>query len=529
MKIVTAEEMRRIDRETIEEYGVPGIVLMERAGLSVAAKIRELYEKRKVIVLAGGGNNGGDGLVAARDLFSRGWNVKVLLLSREAGLSPDCRLQYRMAKKSGVPVEFRNALTGGDLHSAVVVDAVFGTGINKPVVSPISDLIAFLNAANCPVISVDIPSGISADTGKIMGDAVRADVTVTFGLAKAGHFLHPGAEYTGRLCVEDIGFPAGLLRSDSLAMQTFERDDAAALLPERPAYSHKGDYGHVLVVAGSRGKTGAALMTAKSCLRAGAGMVTIGIPESLADIYQSRVTEEMILPLPDRGSGTVSEEAYHEIAGFLNGHGDVLAIGPGLTSGKEIANLMQRLLATVTVPAVLDADALNALSGKSEVLARAKAPLVLTPHPGEMARLLLGRGGRAQGDQGRREKDPHAWEAGLRTSVERDRIDTARSFAEKTGIYLVLKGVPTVIAGPEGGIFLNTSGNPGMATAGAGDVLTGVIAAFLGQGLNPLDASVLGVYMHGLSGDIGAEEKGMHSLIASDIIDNLPRAFLALQ
>jgi hydroxyethylthiazole kinase-like uncharacterized protein yjeF len=529
MKVVTAEEMRRIDRETIEEYGVPGIVLMERAGLSVAAKIRELYEKRKVIVLAGGGNNGGDGLVAARDLFSRGWNVKVLLLSIEAGLSADCLLQYRMAKKSGVPVEFRKALTGGDLHSAVVVDAIFGTGINKPVTPPLSDLIGFLNRADCPVISVDIPSGISADTGVVMGDAVRADVTVTFGLAKAGHFLHPGAEYTGRLFVEDIGFPPERLRSEDLAMQTFERDDAAALLPERPEYSYKGDYGHVLVVAGSRGKTGAALMTAKSCLRTGAGMVTIGVPESLADIFQSRVTEEMILPLPDNGSGIVSEEAYKEITGFLNGRGDVLAVGPGLTSGSEISRLIERLLTTVTVPSVLDADALNALSGRSEILAKAKAPLVLTPHPGEMARLLMETGSRAQGGKGRRERDPRAWEAGLRTLVERDRIGAARSFAEKTGIYLVLKGVPTVIAGPEGGIFLNTSGNPGMATAGAGDVLTGVIAAFLGQGLNPLDASLLGVYIHGLSGDIGTAEKGMHSLIAADIIDHLPDAFLALQ
>lgn len=521
MKVVTAEEMRSIDRRTIEEYGIPGPVLMERAGLSVALRIRELYEKRKVIVLAGGGNNGGDGIVVARDLFSRGWNVRVLLLAREGKLSPDCLLQYRIAGKTGVPIEFRKAVTSKDLHSAVVVDAILGTGINKPVTSPVSDIMGFLNKSDCQVISVDIPSGLSADTGAIMGEAVRADFTVTFGLPKAGHLLHPGAEYTGKLFVEDIGFPPELLRSESLKIQTFERDDAAALLPERPAYSHKGDYGHVLVVAGSRGKTGAALMTAKSCLRSGAGMVTIGVPESLADIFQSRVTEEMILPLPDTGSGILSEKAYPEIADFLNRRGDVLAVGPGLTSGAHISNLMERLLTTITVPAVLDADALNALSGKRAILKKAKAPLVLTPHPGEMARLNREAEGKAQGAKGS--------DSDLRAKVEQDRINSARSFAEDTGTYLVLKGVPTVISEPEGRTFLNTTGNPGMATAGSGDVLTGVIAAFLGQGLNPIDAALLGVYLHGLSGDIAASKRGMHSLTASDIIEHMPDAFLSLQ
>lgn len=529
MKVVTAAEMRSIDRRTIEEYGISGAVLMERAGHSVALKIRELFEKRKVVVLSGGGNNGGDGLVVARDLLSRGWNARVLLLARKEKLSPDCLLQYRIARKNGVPVEFRKAVTVKDLHSAVVVDAIFGTGINKPVRSPVSDIISFLNRSGCQVVSVDIPSGISADTGAVMGEAVRADITVTFGLPKIGHMLHPGAEYTGKLFVEDIGFPPALLRSESITVQTLEREAAASLLPERPVYSHKGDYGHVLVVAGSRGKTGAAMMTAKACLRSGAGMVTIGVPESLADIFQSRVTEEMILPLPDTGSGILSEQAYSEISDFLQRRGDVLAMGPGLTSGTSISNLLERLLTTVTVPAVLDADALNALSGKRAILRKTKAPLVLTPHPGEMARLLRGAEGKGRRAKGPEEENLLARDSDLRGRVERDRIGSSRSFAEDTGIYLVLKGVPTVIAEPEGRIFLNTTGNPGMATAGSGDVLTGVIAAFLGQGLNPLDASVLGVYAHGLAGDIAASKKGMYSLIASDIIEHMPDALLSLQ
>ncbi len=521
MKVVTAQEMTRIDRKTIREYRIPGPVLMERAGYSVALKVMELFERRKVIVLAGGGNNGGDGLVAARELFGREWNVKVLLLARKERLSPDCLLQFRIARKAGVPVEFRRALTAKDLHSAVVVDAIFGTGINKPISSPVSDVIRFLNGSDCQVVSVDIPSGISADTGAVMGEAVRADYTVTFGLPKVGHLLHPGAEYTGKLFVEDIGFPPELLSSEDIAVQTIGKEDACSLLPERPAYSHKGDYGHVLVVAGSRGKTGAALMAAKSCLRAGAGMVTLGVPGTLAGIFQSRVTEEMVLPLPDTAGGTLSEEAYRQIMDFLDDRADVLAIGPGLASDKAISKLLEKLIGSVTVPTVLDADALNALSGKKALLKKAKAPLVLTPHPGEMARLLKDAEGRI--------RNAKRSDAELMGLIEKDRIGYARSFALDAGICLVLKGVPTVVAAPEGRVFLNTTGNPGMATAGSGDVLTGVIAGLLGQGLDPLQASVLGVYLHGLSGDIAASKRGMHSLLALDLIEHIPDAFLSLQ
>jgi hydroxyethylthiazole kinase-like uncharacterized protein yjeF len=508
MKVVTAEQMRSIDRRTIEEYGIPGAVLMERAGMSVSRKIRELFEKRKVIVIAGSGNNGGDGIVAARDLFNSGWNARVLLLGKEGTLSPDCLAQFRIAKKMGVPVQFRTGISGADLHSAVIVDAIFGTGINKPVAPPTADLIRFLNRSGVPVVSVDIPSGISSDNGRVLGEAVRADYTLTFGLPKAGHLVYPGAEYTGKLFVENIGFPEELITSDKIALQTIDRSHAVSLVPERPAYSHKGDYGHVLVVAGSKGKTGAALMAARACLAAGAGMVTIGIPDTLEGIYMSRVTEEMVLPLPDNGSGVLAAEALSHILDFLDKKADVLAMGPGLTSGPDIVNLMAGLLPSVTVPMVLDADALNSLSGKTGVLKRVKAPLVLTPHPGEMARLLK------EGDE----------ENGPKRGIEFDRITTAVSFSRETGACLVLKGVPTVIA-EAGHAFINTTGNPGMATAGAGDVLTGMIAGLIGQGLNPLDASVLGTYLHGLSGDIAADKRGMYSLVAGDIIDSLPEAF----
>ena len=514
MKVVTADEMRSIDRRTIDEYGISSAVLMERAGLAVAERIRGLFERRKVIVIAGGGNNGGDGIVAARNLFNWGRNVRVLLLSREKKLSQDCRTQYTTARKLKVPLEFRTDIRGADLHSALVVDAIFGTGINKEVKPPVSGIISFLNRSGVPVLSVDIPSGISADNGRVMGEAVRADYTVTFGLPKIGHLLYPGAEHAGRLFVEDIGFPEGLLTSESLHIQTAEKDDAAVLVPARPADSHKGDYGHVLVIAGSRGRTGAALMTAKACMRSGAGLVTMGVPETLAGVFQSRVTEEMILPLPDNGDGSLSFDAAGEILRFVSEKADVLAIGPGIGISADNTRIMRELITNSAAPAVIDADGINSIKGDAGILRKAKSPVILTPHVGEMARLLKEDGGD---------------ESAERTTIERERVALSLSFSEKNGVYLVLKGAPTLVAEPGGRLFINTTGNPGMATAGSGDVLTGMIAAFLGQQSNPLDACVLGAYLHGLAGDLAASAKGMHSMIATDIIEQLPGAFAALK
>jgi hydroxyethylthiazole kinase-like uncharacterized protein yjeF len=529
MKVVTAGEMRSIDRKTIKNYGIPASTLMERAGLAVALKIRELFERRKVIVLSGSGNNGGDGLVAARNLFNWGWNVKTLMMSKKDRLSPECLRQYNTAKKIGVPVEFRTALTAGDIHGALIVDALFGTGINKPVASPISDVLSFLNRSDVKVLSIDIPSGISSDNGQIMGEAVRADYTVTFGVPKIGHLLHPGAEYAGDLFVEEIGFPEALLNAEELKRETIELDDVAMLLPERAADSHKGDYGHILVIAGSRGKTGAAMMTAKACLRAGAGMVTIGVPETLADIFQARVTEEMVLPLPDTGKGMLSAHSLDTILGFVVEKIDAIGVGPGMGVSDDTERLLSELVLRSPVPMVIDADGINSLStakvrgkGARDILNGARSPVILTPHPGEMARLL---------SAGKKFLQPAFVKEvtrGISLETEGDRMNIAASFSKETGTCLVLKGAPTVVAEPEGRVFINTTGNAGMATAGSGDVLTGIIASLLGQGLTSLNSSVLGVFLHGLSGDIAAANKGMHSLIASDIMKMMPEAFSRL-
>ncbi|MBA4348461.1 MAG: bifunctional ADP-dependent NAD(P)H-hydrate dehydratase/NAD(P)H-hydrate epimerase [Thermodesulfovibrio sp.] len=515
MKVVTSDEMREIDRVTIEKYGIPGPVLMERSGLAVALRVKELYSSKKVVVLCGSGNNGGDGLVAARNLHNMGFRVNILIFAPKDALSPDCKAQYEIAKKIGVPVEFRKGINRRDIHGSVVIDAVFGTGLSRIVTGEIAKIFTLLNNSDTHVISVDIPSGISSDTGKILGQAIKADFTITFGLPKRGHYLYPGAEYTGKLFVEDIGFPDGLLSSNKIKVDLIEKEFITGLIPQRPKYSHKGDYGHVLVVAGSKGKTGAALMTAKACMRSGAGLVTIGVPESLMNVFQRRVTEEMTLPLPDDGRGMLSANSINTILDFASKKADVVAVGPGIGVSSDTEKIVVELVKKSPLPIVIDADGINCLKGRRSVLKNAKSPVILTPHPGEMARLLS----QKSGDRSQKS------EVELRKEIEQDRINMAVSFAKGTGTYVVLKGVPTIVSVPEGNAYINTTGNPGMATAGSGDVLTGIIASLMGQGLNPVDASILGVYLHGLAGDIAAKKKGEHSLIASDIINSLPAAF----
>ena len=516
MKVVTAEEMRIIDRRTIEGYSIPGSVLMERAGLAVASRIKEAFSPRKVIIIAGSGNNGGDGLVVARNLYNEGWDVKVFLTVKPEDLKGDALLQYRIAVKFGLKIylmnEFLTNYSSLITRHCILVDALLGTGISKNVTGLLSEVISYLNRSNVPIISVDIPSGISSDNGQIMGEAVRADYTVTFGLPKRGHLLYPGAQHSGKLFIEDIGFPKELLNSEKLHIELLTKDKVSPLIPKRPRYSHKGNYGHVLIVAGSKGKTGAAIMAAKACLRSGAGLVTLGIPKSLADVFQSRVTEEMILALPDKGDGTLSQRAARVILNFLNERATTLAIGPGIGISSDTKKLMGILIKTSTTPMVIDADGINSLKGERAMFSKLKAPIILTPHPGEMARLL----GKQKG-------------VSVKTQdIERNRINVPFSFAKETGTYLVLKGVPTIIAGPDGMAYINSTGNPGMASAGTGDVLTGMISAFLSQGLSPTHASILGVYMHGFAGDSAAAEKGEHPLIATDIIEKIPFAFHSL-
>jgi NAD(P)H-hydrate epimerase len=520
MKVVTAQQMCEIDRITIEDYGIASLVLMERAGLAVAKRAKDLGFDKKIVIVCGGGNNGGDGIVAARNLYNWGFRVKVLILSSEKALSPECHKQFEIARKMGIPMRFSTEMNERDIHGVtLIIDAIFGTGLNRDVKDKIAKVIRFINSYRernkFSVLSIDIPSGISSDTGAILGEAINADFTVTFGVPKVGHFLYPGADHRGKLFIEDIGFPTELLRSEILKISLIDEELISNLIPERPKYSHKGDYGHVLIVGGSKGKTGAPFMASRACMRSGSGLVTIGVPESLFKVFQEKVIEEMTLPLIDK-DGIISIDALEKILDFVTKKADVLAIGPGMGISSDTISIMDELILKSSIPIVIDADGLNSLS-TTDVLKKAKAPIILTPHPGEMARLL---GLKTEHRTQSTEKD-------IREEIEKDRINTAISFSKETGTYVILKGVPTIIADPEGNSYINTTGNPGMATAGTGDVLTGIVASFLGQGLSPLDASLLGVYIHGLAGDLAASEKGYHSLIATDIINFLPKAFLS--
>ncbi len=509
MRVVTSTEMAEIDSLTINKYGIPSLVLMERAALGVVKHVLKLNPK-KTIVLAGPGNNGGDGVAVARILKSavdveERIDVKVFQLFPEDKLSEDCKAQLKIAKNFGVEV-IEGFPSESDIAQAdLVVDAIFGTGLKRELEGRIAELINTVNSLSKTVIAVDIPSGISSDTGEILGTALRATVTVTFGLPKRGQFLFPGRDFIGRLFVEDIGFPHELLDSAKIKVKLIDEKLARSLIPSRPIYSHKGTYGHILVVAGSVGKTGAAMMTAKSSLRAGSGLVTMAVPACLKVVFQAKVLEEMLLPLPCN-TQTLSKQAIPEIKEFLNEKADVVAFGPGVGVNEDTEEILKFLLNESPCPVVIDADGITLLSKNPEILKNAKPKTVITPHPGEMSRII---------------------KISVK-EIEKRRIEIAQSVAKEFNTVVVLKGVPTVVASSDGKAFLNTTGNPGMATGGSGDVLTGIIASFIGQGLDVFHASVLGVYVHGLSGDIASCEKGYHGLVAGDIIESLPKALLKL-
>lgn len=510
MRVVTAEEMKALDKAAIEEYGISGLVLMENAGRQVVELIRrELGEVRgKVItVFIGKGNNGGDGLVIARHLLNMGAEVKVLSMVNLEEISGDAAVNLDIWRKMDQKIF---SLHHGDginivklvlMNTDMIVDAIYGTGFRGRIAEKAGRVIEALNGSGIPIVAVDIPSGLEADTGKVNGPCIRAHYTVTFGLPKLGLILEPGADFTGRLTVADISIPAVLVEKIAPQRYLISADLVKEWLPSRPSPAHKGNFGRVLVVAGSRGMTGAACLTGESALRAGAGLVTVAVPETLHDIMEGKLTEVMTTPLPDTGKGALGRGARQRILSLLE-DSDVLAIGPGLSQAAEVVALVKELLPSVRVPCVLDADAINALAGAGEVLRKVQAPVVITPHPGEMARLM-----------------------GVTTKeIQEDRIGAAVKAAEKWRVVTLLKGARTVVAAPDGAIYINPTGNPGMATAGSGDVLTGVVASLIAQGMETARAAAAGAYIHGLAGDLAAREKGMMGMIAGDILSALPAA-----
>jgi NAD(P)H-hydrate epimerase len=506
MKLVTAAQMRELDRRAIEEVGIPSLVLMENAGRTTYQVLRREFPDLdgEVGILAGRGNNGGDGFVVARYLAQAGIPVAVFLLGRRRDVKGDARVNLDILAHHGLSVaevtseEELNPVAHRLARAGLIVDALLGTGLDKPIRGLLAALIERVNQLRPPVLAVDIPTGLSADTGEVLGAALAAEVTVTYGWPKLGQILPPGRDYVGRLWQVDISIPPDLARA--VPTELAEAQELRRLLPPRPFGSHKGTFGHLLVLAGSEGKTGAAALTSLGALRAGAGLVTLGIAASLNDIMEVKLTEAMTLPLPEapmaRALGT---EAFRPIKTFL-GKNMVLALGPGLGIHADTQELVRVLVRQLPQPMVVDADGVNALAGEPACLGEAAGPRIITPHPGEMARLV---GSSTQ-------------------EVQARRLESARETARKYGVHVVLKGAQTLAAAPDGRVSLNPTGNPALASGGTGDVLTGLIGGFLAQGLAPWDAARLGVFLHGLAADHFAGQYGPRGLAAGDLLELFP-------
>ncbi len=510
MRLVTAKEMQEIDRQAIKEFGIPGLLLMENAGRSVARTVAERIRKvrgKRILVLCGKGNNGGDGFVAARHLLQQGALVKVFLACEPEELSGDARVNFNIWERLGQQV-FRLSGSNGVhllklslIQAEAVIDALYGTGFRGKMPEGPGKVVEAVNETGRFVVAVDVPSGLQADTGRVGGPCVRAAVTVTFGLPKIGLVLEPGAGFAGELVVADISLPRTLTESEGPGRFLVTREMVAPWLAPRPANAHKGSFGRVAVIGGSRGMAGAACLAASAALRSGAGLVTLAVPRSIQGVAATKLTEVMTCGLPETLEGSISQAAS-PAAEELIGRSTVCALGPGMSQHPQTVAFIRELVKTAAVPLVLDADGLNAFAGEGALLAERSLPLVLTPHPGEMARL-----------------------AGTEVAaVEADRVGVAEAAAKQWGAVVVLKGARTVIASPEGYTGINSTGNPGMATGGTGDVLTGVIAAMLAQGLEPFRAAAAAVYLHGRAGDIAAQEKGLMGLVAGDLPAALPGA-----
>jgi len=509
VRIFNRAQMQEADRRAIEEHGIPATVLMERAGERVveamAAHFASLASLR-IAVLCGRGNNGGDGFVVARLLRGRvKAPVGLYLLGRPADLAGAAREAARKYTDDGGLV---TEITGIDAWAAeraavldvdVIVDAIVGTGLSAPLTGLPAAVVDVVSRLPVPVVSVDLPSGLNADSAAVTQPAIRAVLTVTFAAPKIPLVCMPAAEYAGTVVVADIGIPPGVIgQVTGPRVEQITGDDCRHLIPPRRRDAHKGSNGHVLVVAGSRGKTGAAALTACAALRSGAGLVTVATPASCASIVASFAPEIMTLALAETVDGQVALEAAEAVLAF---DASVLAVGPGLGRSAQTTAFIQELVKRGRRPMVLDADGLNAFEGHAERLS-SPAPVVITPHPGEMARLT----GQST------------------TAVQADRLRAAGQFAIDRRVCVVLKGQGTIVAESDGRLFVNTTGNPGMATAGMGDVLTGVIAAWLAQSGDVEASARLGVYLHGLAGDLAAAELGERGLIARDVIERLPRA-----
>src|SRR3954449_1652428 len=514
MRVLNTQQMREADRQTIDEVGIPSVVLMENAGRQAVAAMEAAFDdllSSTVGVLCGRGNNGGDGFVGARTLAQRGIEAIVFLLAGVSDVRGDARTNLEILGRVGVTVvEITNAQEW-ELHFSevsecdLIVDAIVGTGFHGPLTGLLETVVADVNGLGAPVVAIDLPTGVSADSHELTGEAIEASMTVTLAAPKVPLILPPADAYGGDLVIADIGIPGSVI--DELEgpwLELLTRERMRELIPARAADSHKGDFGRVLVIAGSIGRTGAAHLAATGALRSGAGLVTVATPRSCLPIVAAMGPEYMTEGLEETATGTIDFAALERVLEFK---ADVIAVGPGLGQSPGTAAFVHGLVERAGVPLILDADALNAFVDDPErLVGRDGVDVVITPHPGEMARLLNT----------------------STESVQHDRLRHATEFAASHRVHVVLKGHRTVIAGPDGRAFVNLTGNSGMATGGTGDLLTGMIAAWFAQILDAEGACKLAVYLHGTAGDLAEADEGDVALLPSDIANRLGDAVLEL-
>ena len=514
MRILNTEQMREADRRTIQDIGIASLVLMENAGRQVVAAIESLYPdlgERSVAIVCGKGNNGGDGFVVARTLQQRGVEVSVFVIGKVAEIKGDARVNLDILGRIGQTVVEVADETAWELHGNeitahdLIIDAMFGTGLSAPLTGFYETVVADLNEAGVPIVSIDMPSGMSADTSDLIGDAIDATVTVTLGAPKLPLMLPPAESKSGEVVIADIGIPADVFdQLEGPHIELLTREQMRSLIPARAVDAHKGDFGRVVVVAGSVGKAGAAVLCARGAMRAGAGLVTVASPRSCQPTIAAHAAEYMTEGLDETPDGTVHFAAAAAVLGI---DADVIVAGPGLGRGEGVTTFVRELLDKYDGPLVLDADALNAFADEPSLLVgREGRDLIITPHPGEMARLV-----------GCSVED-----------LQADRIGIATDFAKRHKLYVVLKGYRTLVVTPDEKVFVNPTGCAGMATGGTGDVLAGMLAAWLAQLLDAEAACRLAVYLHGSAGELADADHGEVSMTAGDLVDHIGDAILEL-
>ena len=509
--LVSVQEMRTVDKLSTTELNIPAILLMENAGLKTAQAIRREYgdlKNKHVCIICGKGNNGGDGFVVGRHLSRMGADVEFFSTAPLSEFKDEAAANRQIAESLRLTIH--DIRTIEDLRPAfapdLIVDALLGTGIRGEVTGLYRALIDWMNAQTVPIVAVDTPSGVNCETGEVAGAAVHASFTVTMGNIKTGQLFYPARSHQNKLFVADLNAPPFILEKANTRKFLAIPEDIASLLPERPSDSYKNTFGKVLLIAGSTGLTGAATMASLSVLRSGAGMVVLGIPERFNPVLEEKVTEVMTAPLPETEDGSIHSRAISHIDRWLQ-WSHVLALGPGLSTHPETQTFVRAFLGKANKPIVIDADGINNLAGQLDLIRNYTADIVFTPHVGELSRLI----GVSQ------------------KNILANRVALLKEWAPKLKCTLLLKGAPTLIADPSGTVYFNPTGNAGMATAGSGDVLTGLIAGFLAQGLTGTQAAIVGAFVHGMAGDLARQKLGQRGMIAGDILDHVPDALLLLE